>query len=250
MRHVHPASRRDAPGKRDRAAPRRAGFALLEMLIAMLLTALMGTVIFSTYRNVAESGKSAEALVASQEHPRMFRSILDDDISSIFTEYDRRLPLLSRRRITTGEAYRKVVPEETAREEAREDDEILFSFATTAGLGSSGVPSGGGLYCVEYVLRNRPRSLAFIRRERPHCGVDGVFAWEEHVLLPSVYRVTGDVWPIGAEGYVAEWQGMLSSEDVPRALRFTVWHTAEDAYPEVLVVKIPERFMEKDRNAP
>ncbi len=45
---------------------RGAGFTLLEMLIAILLTALIGLVLFSSYRNVLESRDHAKAWVAAQ----------------------------------------------------------------------------------------------------------------------------------------------------------------------------------------
>ena len=60
-------------------------------------------------------------------------------------------------------------------------------------------------------------------------------------MLPSVYRVRTEVWPTGATGYMEKWQKMISSDDVPRAIRFRIWHTAEDRYPETLVISLPER---------
>ena len=233
--------------------PRRvSGFTLVEMLIAMLLTALIGLVLFSTYRNVAESRKSARLLVEGREHPRMLRAVLEDDFTSLQTSPSRRLPLLSRAPVQPGERYLEAAgPEARDRVAAKKNDrdELLFSFAGTSGLHPEatapkpGGDAGGsdGLFCIEYVVRDRGEKQSLIRRERPHCGVEGIFFWDEDVMLPSVHRVRTEVWPAGGSGYTEKWQRMLSSDDLPRAIRFRIWHTTEDRYPETLVIALPER---------
>ncbi len=222
------------------------------MLIAMLLTALIGIVLFSTYRNVAESRKSARVLVEAREHPRVFRTVLEDDFASLQTHPNRRLPLLSRSPVPLGERYLDAAgPEARDKAEAEKGDrdELLFAFAATSGLHpDAALPdsdkdsgAGAGLFCIEYVLRDQGEKLSLIRRERPHCGVEGLFFWDEYVMLPSVYRVRAEVWPAGGAGYSEKWQRMIASDDVPRAIRFRVWHTPEDRYPETLVISLPER---------
>lgn len=217
------------------------GFTLLEMLITMLITALIGTVLFGTYRNVAESRKQAQTYVEARERPRMLRAIFDDDLSSMLSVYDRRLPLMSRQPVEIGESYSEAVGKEPQRRTAP-DEEVIFSFATTSGLLPEGRTPAIGLYCVEYIVKELQGGKALLRRERPHCGVEGVFEWREQLLLPSVYRVTAEVWPAGGDSFQQEWDGMQSSDDIPRAVRFHIWHTAEDSLPETLVIQLPDRF--------
>ena len=236
------------PGSGARQA---SGFTLVEMLIAMLLTALISLVLFSTYRNVAESRKSARILVEDREHPRVFRAVLEDDFTSIQTSPNRRLPLLSRFPVPPGARYLEAAGPEARDKAAAEKngrDELVFSFAGTSGLhpettaAHPGKDAGtAGLFCIEYVLRDQGGKQSLVRRERPHCGVEGLFFWDEDVMLPSVYRMRTEVWPTGGTGYMEKWQKMISSDDVPRAIRFRIWHTVEDSYPETLIISLPER---------
>lgn len=229
-----------------RASPRTGvnrsgGFTLLEMLITMLLTALIGSVLFSTYRNVTDSARDARKYVEAREHPRMLRAIFDDDLSSMLAVYDARLPFLSRTHIDVGASYSEATGYERRRSRA-DDEEILFSFATTSGLFPEERGHAAGLYCVEYVVKEVNGKNALCRRERPHCGVEGIFEWSELLLLSSVYKVTTDVWPKGGEAFVQEWESMRSSDDVPGAIRFHIWHSAQDSLPETLVIHLPDRF--------
>ena len=50
-----------------------AGFTLLELLIAMALTAVIGMVLFSTYSMVMNNGQSVRALVLEREGERIYR---------------------------------------------------------------------------------------------------------------------------------------------------------------------------------
>ena len=58
------------------------GFTLVELLIAMTLTAVIGMVLFSTYSMVMDNGKTVRNRVLERESERVFWGILDNDIAS------------------------------------------------------------------------------------------------------------------------------------------------------------------------
>lgn len=161
------------------------GFTLVELLIAMTLTAVIGMVLFSTYSMVMDNGKTVRNRVLERESERVFWGILDNDIAGLCLIDDKRstLPPLSREPIVPSDAFYRLT--ETDKPQPS-DDEVLLSFATSSHLADMpGTPLPGPV-CVEYVLRNGNRSAAFIRRERAHCGVEGDFPWSELVLVRNV----------------------------------------------------------------
>ena len=74
------------------------GFTLVELLIAMTLTAVIGMVLFSTYSMVMDNGKTVRNRVLERESERVFWGILDNDIAGLCLIDDKRstLPPLSR----------------------------------------------------------------------------------------------------------------------------------------------------------
>ena len=73
------------------------GFTLVELLIAMTLTAVIGMVLFSTYSMVMDNGKTVRNRVLERESERVFWGILDNDIAGLCLIDDKRstLPPLS-----------------------------------------------------------------------------------------------------------------------------------------------------------
>lgn len=59
------------------------GFTLVELLIAMTLTAVIGMVLFSTYSMVMDNGKTVRNRVLERESERVFWGILDNDIAGL-----------------------------------------------------------------------------------------------------------------------------------------------------------------------
>lgn len=158
----------------------QSGFTLLELLIAMILTALIGTVLFSSYILIADNGVKGRELVHSREAPRIFWGIVDTDIAGLLLS--RELPLPSITPITPSKKWVELV----GAPEDGEDGKHLLTFATTASLDSDGEERIAGPYCVEYVARQGRNGTALIRRERMFCGVDGDFPWTEAVLLTGL----------------------------------------------------------------
>lgn len=67
----------------SRSSSSQAGFTLLELLIAMGLTSILGLVLFSTYRMILSYGQDASIHVMLQEEKRQFNIILDNDLANI-----------------------------------------------------------------------------------------------------------------------------------------------------------------------
>ena len=211
------------------------GFTLVELLIAMTLTAVIGMVLFSTYSMVMDNGKTVRNRVLERESERVFWGILDNDIAGLCLIDDKRstLPPLSREPIVPSDAFYRLTEKDKPQPS---DDEVLLSFATSSHLADMpGTPLPGPV-CVEYVLRNGNRSAAFIRRERAHCGVEGDFPWSELVLVRNVKSLEVALYSAKTQ-FVEDRPSPLPPGAVPEAIRFTL-HREEEEQPELFVVPV------------
>ena len=211
------------------------GFTLVELLIAMTLTAVIGMVLFSTYSMVMDNGKTVRNRVLERESERVFWGILDNDIAGLCLIDDKRstLPPLSREPIVPSDAFYRLTEKDKPQPS---DDEVLLSFATSSHLADMpGTPLPGPV-CVEYVLRNGNRSAAFIRRERAYCGVEGDFPWSELVLVSNVKSLEVALYSAKTQ-FVEDWPSPLPPGAVPEAIRFTL-HREEEEQPELFVVPV------------
>ena len=114
------------------------GFTLVELLIAMTLTAVIGMVLFSTYGMVMDNGRTVRERVLERESERVFWGILDNDVAGLCLVDDKNstLPPLSREPIGLSDDYYRLT--DTERPEASED-EVLLSFATSSQIGRAHV---------------------------------------------------------------------------------------------------------------
>lgn len=222
-----------------RARPRslEGGFTLVELLIAMTLTAVIGMVLFSTYGMVMDNGKAVRNRVLVREGERIFRGIIDNDMAGLCLVDDKHatLPMPSRQPITPSETYYRLT--ETDRPDAS-DDRILMSFATSSRLAEADETPLPGPVCVEYVLRSGSRGDAFIRRERDFCGVDGDFPWTEMVLVRGVESLTIELFSAKTD-FVSEWS--VKAEQIPEALRFNLRREGEETPEPFIVPVFPRR---------
>lgn len=138
------------------------GFTLVELLIAMTLTAVIGMVLFSTYSMVMDNGKTVRNRVLERESERVFWGILDNDIAGLCLIDDKRStpPPLSREPIVSSDAFYRLT--ETDKPAAlRRRSAAVFRHQFTSG-GHARHPLARPGMC-GYVLRNGNRSAAFIR---------------------------------------------------------------------------------------
>lgn len=214
------------------------GFTLVELLIAMTLTAIIGTVLFSTYRMVMDNGRAVRNRVIERESERVFRGIIDNDMAGMCVSEDRRstLPLPSRRAITpSAEFYRAT----GADRPGPSNDRLIFSFATTTTLAEHSEAPIPGPVCVEYVLRSGHRGDAFVRRERDFCGIDGEFPWSEMVLVHDVSSLSVELFSAKTQ-FVSAWD--FSTGELPEAVRFSLRRGNEDQPERFLVPIFPRRI--------
>lgn len=223
--------------RNDGAAPRMpyrgaGGFTLIELLIAMVLTAVIGSVLFSTWMLVADGGARARGLVRSREAARIFWALADTDFSGlVLSEH---LPRPSRTPIQPSAAWL----EASGGEADAPDGTCLISFATMSSLDPD-VPEGAaGPVCVEYVRRRGGRGEALIRRERPFCGVEGDFPWAEAVLLTGLADVKVRLVTAGRdEAEVPEEKAWNRAGSViPDGLRIVVEYEGKE--PEQLLIPL------------
>lgn len=213
------------------------GFTLLEMLIALALTAVVSTVLFSTWRFTASHSLWIRRSVIERETERILPGILDADIAGLMQLQDAQgrplLPPISR---VPMDSLHPPVREKAVRE-AETEDEILIAFPTSTSLMQENPQPVAAPVCVEYVLRPLPGGKALVRRERAFCGVPGEFPWEELVLTRNLREVEmAGLYP--DQGYVLEWkEGM----QLPLAVRFRLFRQ-EDATPWIeLLAPLPQQ---------
>lgn len=195
------------------------GFTLFELLIAMMLTAVIGTVMFKTWDVVIRSGEKARQAVESRERERIVFGIMDNDIAGIqHPEEDASLPRMSREQLLPDDRFYEIM--------GRKKDvtlpageSVLLSFSTSSSLGPDG-PVLGSPVCVEYRLtRQSGDKYRLKRREREQCGVSGDFPWNEIMLMDNLRSARMLlVFDDGSE--LETWQaGDL--ENAPSSVRFS-----------------------------
>ena len=222
-----------------------AGFTLVELLIAMTRTAVIGMVLFSTYAAVMDNGKNVRNRVLQRESERVFWGILDNDIAGLCVSGDKHstLPPLARDPIVLSEDYYRMTEADPPEASS---DEVLLSFPTSSHLADIPESALPGPVCVEYVLRDGNRSAALIRRERAFCGVDGDFPWSELVLVRDVKRAEAALYT-PKTGFVAEWPSPVDPEDMPQAIRFRIEREDEERPQEIVIPVFPRRSHAKTR---
>ena len=206
--------------KKDIAKSNKAGFTLLELLIAMMLTSVIGVVLFSTYRMVLENGQSLQRIVGERETARMVKAVIDHDMTSmLLSSDDRTMPLPTQNFIELSPEYYvqtgETIPEEVG--------EIILSFATTHSLTSNVDTRTPAPVCIEYVLTDSRRGKNLVRRERQYCGIEGSFPWTEILMLQNLESV--EVALLIENEFEITWS---DPKEPPSAIRFVFEYEDKD----------------------
>lgn len=208
------------------------GFTLFELLIAMMLTAVIGTVMFKTWDVVIRSGEKARVAVESRERERIVFGIMDNDIAGIQHQAGEggSLPRLSKEQLLPDDEFYEIMGRKKDAS-LPNGESVLLSFSTASSIGANG-PQIGNPVCVEYRLtRQGADRYRLKRRERALCGVNGDFPWRETVLLDNLQSALMRlVFDDGSE--LETWQaGDL--ENGPSAVKFSFRKAGEPKDTEI-----------------
>lgn len=163
------------------------GFTLFELLIAIMLTAVIGTVMFKTWDTAVKSGEKATQAVEGRERERIVFGIMDNDMAAIQhpDAENSSLPRISKEPILPDEGFYKMMGRK--KESGLPGGEsVLLSFSTSSSIRQDGRFMGAPV-CVEYrLVRQSADRYGLKRRERGMCGVSGDFPWDETMLMDNL----------------------------------------------------------------
>lgn len=196
------------------------GFTLFELLIAIMLTAVIGTVMFKTWDTAVKSGEKATQAVEGRERDRIVFGIMDNDMAAIQhpDAENSSLPRISKEPILPDEGFYKMMGRK--KESGLPGGEsVLLSFSTSSSIRQDGRFMGAPV-CVEYrLVRQSADRYGLKRRERGMCGVSGDFPWDETMLMDNLQTAKMElVFEDGAE--LETWQP-ADLDNMPSAIKFS-----------------------------
>lgn len=215
------------------------GFTLIELLIAMSLTGIIGTILFSSYRLVLHHGQEAQIIVGEREKIRILKSIIDNDIANIVM-LNRPYAVISKTAQFNIENS-LIIP---TQEQTPSGYDILLSFSSTHTityenkeiLSDALTPSyiaTPAPVCIEYVLRKGQKGNNLFRRERAFCGIEIDFIWHELLLAQEIDDI--EISFLFDKEYVSNWT-KKQGEILPKAALFSFQY--ENSTTEDFVIPI------------
>ena len=169
----------------------RAGFTLLEVLVAVALSAVAMMAVFSMFGTVTGVAADVSRTAAGHYDALAFEAVLFDDLRSLyFDKSDKDCRFVGNNAGLQDEGHR------------------VLAFATTASLASGRDNAPFSVQCVEYVLRERAvGERVLVRRERPYCGLMGDWEWAAAAVLAG-FEVLDVTYLKPADGGFADhWRG-------------------------------------------
>jgi general secretion pathway protein J len=197
-------------------APRAPGFTLVEVLIAISIVAIIGSLVFGSFARTFESRDVATRL---QERSHLVRQAMERmarELSMAFI-YD-----CQERPSATGEPKMRSVFRMDR--EGKVDRAQFFTFAHLR-LQRDARESDQSL--VSYYGENDPEELSrtnLMRREKVHLSGDPDDGGTAEVLLPDVEAVHFDLWDESKQDWAEEWncQQIERLNQLPRLVRIRV----------------------------
>lgn len=180
----------------------RAGFTLMEMLVAVALSAVIMMALFGMFGAVVEVVAGVEQHEEAANSQRVFEGLLFDDLGSVYADKEAEF----RFKGSSGSFLGL--------------DGQFLEFCTSVGLGRANIGPSFALQRVEYLLKGRGDLRDVYRRERPNCGVPGEWEWVEVPVLRGVREMEVEYLDPFDWSYVTSWEG--DGGRCPRAVRFKV----------------------------
>lgn len=153
--------------RRGVARSGRAGFTLLEVLVAVALSAVAMMAVFSMFGTVTGVAADVSRKEAGHYDGLAFEAVLFDDLRSLYFD--------------AGDTEFRFVGNNAG---LQDESRRVMAFATTASLASGRGDAPFSVQRVEYVLRERKDGeKELVRRERPYCGLMGDWEWVDAAVL-------------------------------------------------------------------
>ena len=184
-----------------------AGFTLIEVLVALAITAILSMMGFASVNSVMRTKDGLEATIESTQSLELTRAIIRSDVSQMS------------HRVARDQHAQPFLSPFTGNDQTNEN--LLMSFVT------AGRPSVGRsvhlptLHFVEYVFREN----SLIRRTRPYIDAAPDHQTNERVLLSGLDRIEIQFW--SNETWLEYWDfqiAMREEQPFPAAVWITLHH--------------------------
>jgi type II secretion system protein J len=185
----------------------RGGFTLLEVLVAVALSAVAMMAVFSMFDTVTGLAADVARKEGAHYDSLAFEAVFFDDLRSLYLD-------------KTDQAFRFGGNNAGLLDEAGR----VMAFATTASLAAGKENPPFSVQRVEYVVREREDgSRVLVRRERPYCGLMGDWEWADAAVLAGFEDLDVEYFDATDGSFADRWQGT----NPPRAVRVEVTWAGE-----------------------
>lgn len=186
-------------------AQAKAGFTLIEMLVALTLSSVVMMALFSMYSGVVDVASHVKSEEGTAYGQSVFEAILSEDLQSVYTSIEDEFAFKGRSGDFLGI-----------------DGEFL-SFCTSASLNAVGAQATMKLNRVEYVLEGGREGKALYRKEKNYCGIPGEWEWVKTKILENVTELELEYLSPEDNSYTTQWESVKGS--LPKAVSLLIVHS-------------------------
>ncbi|WP_147822604.1 prepilin-type N-terminal cleavage/methylation domain-containing protein [Salidesulfovibrio onnuriiensis] len=186
-------TRRDVSG--------RSGFTLLEVLVAVALSAVIMMALFAMFGSVADVASSVRAREEAASGVRTLEGLLFDDLRSLYAGKETEFRFVGKSGSFLGEGG------------------TLMAFSTTASLGDNSDGASFSLQRVEYVLKDVSGVGTLFRREKRYCGLSGRWPWVEVPVFRGIDELEVAYADPETDSFLSEW---ASGQRYPASVRVRI----------------------------
>lgn len=188
---------------RQDAISNRAGFTLMEVLVAVALSSVIMIALFGMFNTVVDVASGVKLREDAAYGDRAFESILFDDLRSVFKDGGSDFAFDGKGGSFLGE------------------DGLLMGFATTASLSNRDDGPNLSVQRVEYRVEGNDDEKVLYRRERVYCGMKGDWDWVEVPVLKGLEEIEVEYLNGFDNTFVTEWNGTKYPLSVRVALEYS-----------------------------
>jgi len=178
----------------------RAGFTLLEVLVAVALSSVAMMALFSMFNAVTDVSSGIIKHEENAYGERALEAILFDDLRSVYADGGIEFAF------------------DGGSTNFLDSDGVLLGFCTSASLNSVGDTPSFSLQRVEYLFEEEDEEARLVRRERSYSGVMGDWDWVEVVVLEGIRSMEVEYLNPLDNSFVSEWK----SKRYPKAVKVQI----------------------------